>query len=179
MRPFTLYKQGFNGILWVGLSGALVGLFLAARPAAAEMVRQQVSAEASSPNATDGQWHRRWSRQQEEHVLAEANRALAARDAAPLLSLFNWDGVTPESRRNSTRAVKELVNRKFESVVVQPKGLGGNIEYVQNGKLYTPNGTVVAHLIFKPEDGGAAVDLPLGMKGEKLVILDYSPKAAQ
>ena len=179
MKPHALYKTGFKGILRVGLSGALVGLFLAARPAAAEMVRQQVIAEASSPNATDGQWHRRWSRQQEEHVLAEAKRALAARDAAPLLSLFNWDGVTPESRRNTTRAVKELVKRKIESVVVQPKGLGGNIDYVKNGQVYKPNGTVLAHLSFKPDDGAAGVDLPLGLKGEKLVLLGYSPNTAR
>lgn len=115
----------------------------------------------------------------EADVLGEAKLALATRDPAPLLRLYDWNGVTGNARQSSTQAAKELVQRKVDSIATQPKGLGGNIGYVEDGSLFSPNGTVVAHLIFKPNDGSAALDLPLGMKGEKLVILGFGSKTAQ
>lgn len=180
MKQRTLSKKTVKNILLIGLNSGLLGLPLAAPPAVtAHMLSQQVIAEPSSPNAAQGEWHRAWSRQQEEKFLAEAKRALATRDAASLLKLYDWSGVTSDARRSSTQEAKDLGQRKIQSIAVQPKGLGGNIGYIQDGRLYTPNGTVVAHLIFKPNDGSAAVDLPLGMRGGKLAILGFCPKSLQ
>ncbi len=180
MKQKTLGKQTVKGILLVGLNSGLLGLLLAVPPAAAaHPLSQQVIAEPSSPNAAQGKWHHAWSRQQEERVLDKAKLALATRDPAPLLSLYDWNGVNSDARRSSTQEAKELVQRKIEAIFIQPKGLGGNIDYVKDGRLYTPKGTVVAHLIFKPNDGSAAVALPLGMKGEELVILGFGTKRLQ
>lgn len=176
MTHHTPNKQRLKTVLLVGTNAALLSVFLTSTPVAtAQTLTQQVTAEPSIPEVASGQSHRSWSRKQEDRVLAEAKLALATGDAAPLLRLYDWNGVTSDGRRSITETANALVRRKIDSIVIQPKGVGGNISYIEDGRVYSPNGDVVAHLIFKPNDGSASVDLPLGLKEKNLVVLAYKP----